>query len=84
MRVPWEFENPLCSEVDTELFFPDIGSSSQAFNAKKICNRCPHISECFEWGLHNERFGVWGGASEFDRRKLRAKLNIKIQEENVA
>jgi WhiB family redox-sensing transcriptional regulator len=84
MRVPWEFENPLCSEVDTELFFPDIGSSSQAFNAKRICKICPHIAECFEWGLRKERFGVWGGVTERDRRKLRAKLNIKIQEENVA
>ena len=83
MRVP-EFENPLCSEVDTELFFPEIGANDQASNAKKICKRCPHITECFEWALHNERFGVWGGASERDRRKLRAELNIKIQEENVA
>lgn len=84
MRVPSQFENPLCSEVDTELFFPEIGANDQAFNAKKICNRCPHITECFEWALHNERFGIWGGASERDRRKLRAKLNIKLQEDNVA
>jgi WhiB family redox-sensing transcriptional regulator len=84
MRVPAKFENPLCSEVDTELFFPEIGANDQAFNAKRICRRCPHITECFEWALHNERFGVWGGASERDRRKLRAELNIKIQEENVA
>jgi len=84
MRVPWEFENPLCSEVDTELFFPEIGASDKSFNAKKVCRKCPHIAECFEWGLHNERFGIWGGASEPDRRKLRAELNIKIQEENVA
>lgn len=83
MRVP-KFENPLCAEVDTELFFPKIGANHQAFDAKKICKKCPHITECFEWALHNERFGVWGGASERDRRKLRAKLNIHLQEGYVA
>jgi hypothetical protein len=42
MRVPSQFENPLCSEVDTELFFPEKGANDQAFNAKKIC-KSPHI-----------------------------------------
>jgi WhiB family redox-sensing transcriptional regulator len=84
MRVPTQFENPLCSEVDTELFFPDTGKNDQAAVAKKICRKCPHITECFEWALRNERFGIWGASSERDRRNLRAKLNIKIGEENVA
>lgn len=84
MRVPSQFENPLCSEVDTELFFPEIGANDQASNAKKICGRCPHIAECLEWALHYERFGIWGGSSERDRRVIRAKLNIKVQEDNVA
>jgi len=84
MRVPSQFENPLCSEVDTELFFPEIGANDQAFNAKKICGRCPHIAECLEWALYYERFGIWGGSSERDRRVIRAKLNIKVQEDNVA
>jgi WhiB family redox-sensing transcriptional regulator len=84
MRVPTQFENPLCSEVDTELFFPDTGKSDQAATAKKICRKCPHLTECFEWALRNERYGVWGASSERDRRNLRAKLNIKLREESVA
>lgn len=84
MRVPREFENPLCSEVDTELFFPETGANDQAANAKRICNRCPHLTECFEWALNNERYGIWGASSERDRRSLRAKLNIKLREEYVA
>lgn len=84
MRVPTQFENPLCSEVDTELFFPDIGQNDQSAIAKKICKKCPHVTECLEWALSNERFGIWGASSERDRRYLRAKLNIKLREENIA
>jgi WhiB family redox-sensing transcriptional regulator len=84
MRVPTQFENPLCSEIDTELFFPENGEQSQAATAKSICKKCPHITECFEWALHNERYGIWGASSPRDRKKLRNKLKIKLREESVA
>ena len=38
--------------------------------AKKICNGCPVIQQCLEYAIVNrENDGVWGGASERERRR---------------
>lgn len=59
-----------CAETDPELFFPDKGGSARA--AKSICMTCEVRVPCLEDALANdERFGVWGGTTERDRRKIR-------------
>ena len=60
-----------CATTDPEAFFPEKGGSTKA--AKRICHDlCPVRAECLEYALANdERFGVWGGYSERERRKLR-------------
>jgi WhiB family transcriptional regulator, redox-sensing transcriptional regulator len=59
----------LCAQTDPELFFPDKGGSVLA--AKTICHGCEVNAECLQWALdHGERWGVWGGLSAFERRKL--------------
>lgn len=61
-----------CSQADPEAWFPDKGGSTR--DAKKICFECPVRRQCLEYALANdERFGVWGGLSERERRKLRKK-----------
>lgn len=61
----------LCAETDPEAFFPDKGSSPQ--DAKRICARCDVREECLEWALaHDEKYGVWGGMSERELRKMRS------------
>jgi len=52
--------------------------------AKSICRSCPHQSECAEWGIQKERFGIWGGLSENERRNMRRANNIVLKEEDVA
>jgi WhiB family redox-sensing transcriptional regulator len=60
----------LCAQTDPEEFFPNKGSSTRA--AKAVCATCPVETKCLLYALeHNERFGVWGGTSERERRKLR-------------
>lgn len=60
----------LCGQVGGELFFPEKGGSSK--EAKSICTSCDLKTACLEWALLNdERFGVWGGTSERERRRLR-------------
>jgi WhiB family redox-sensing transcriptional regulator len=60
----------LCAEVDPEAFFPEKGESTRA--AKSICRRCLVRVECLRSALANdERFGVWGGLSDRERRRLR-------------
>lgn len=59
-----------CLEVDPEIFFPERGGSSKA--ARAVCNDCPVRIECLRYALKNrEQFGIWGGTSERERRKLR-------------
>jgi len=84
VRGPWQFESPLCREVDNELFFPESGMSIQAQTASSICGSCIHKSECAEWGIYNEGFGVWGGLTEKDRRWIRKRKGIIVRENFVA
>ena len=53
-----------------EAFFPEKGGSTR--EAKKICTGCEVRSECLSYALaHDERFGIWGGLSERERRRLK-------------
>lgn len=65
----WQDE-ALCAQIDIDLFFPDKGGSVLA--AKRICAQCPVTRECLDDALaHNDRFGVWGGLSEQERRRMK-------------
>jgi WhiB family redox-sensing transcriptional regulator len=62
----------LCAQTDPEAFFPEKGGSTR--DAKKICGQCEVKAECLEYALSNdERFGIWGGLSERERRRLRRR-----------
>lgn len=65
----WQ-ERALCAQTDPEAFFPEKGGSTR--EAKKICMGCEVRTECLEYALANdERFGIWGGLSERERRRLK-------------
>ncbi len=65
----WQ-ENALCAQTDPEAFFPEKGGSTR--EAKRICSGCDVRAECLDYALaHDERFGIWGGLSERERRRLR-------------
>ena len=67
----WQ-ERALCAQTDPEAFFPEKGGSTR--EAKKVCVGCEVRSECLEYALSNdERFGIWGGLSERERRKLKKR-----------
>lgn len=69
LRLPFRAVG-LCAQTDPELFFPEKGGSTR--EAKRICGRCGVKAECLEYALaHDERFGIWGGLSERERRRLR-------------
>lgn len=59
-----------CLGVDPDLFFPERGASTR--EAKEVCKGCVVRGECLEYALANgEKFGIWGGLSERERRRLR-------------
>jgi len=68
----WQ-EQALCAQTDPEAFFPEKGGSTR--EAKRICRACGVRDECLEYALeHDERFGIWGGLSERERRRLKKRL----------
>lgn len=59
----------LCAQTDPEVWFPEKGGST--LEAKRMCARCDVTEKCGVYALANdERFGVWGGMSQQERRKL--------------
>ncbi|MEY4397221.1 MAG: Transcriptional regulator WhiB [Actinomycetota bacterium] len=69
--LSWQAD-ALCSQTDPEAFFPEKGGSTR--DAKRICSQCTVRDECLEFALENdERFGIWGGLSERERRKFRRR-----------
>jgi WhiB family transcriptional regulator, redox-sensing transcriptional regulator len=70
-EMSWQ-ERSLCAQTDPEAFFPEKGGSTR--EAKKVCVGCEVRAECLEYALANdERFGIWGGLSERERRKLKKR-----------
>ena len=64
----------LCAQTDPEAFFPEKGGSTR--DAKRVCTTCDVRGECLEYALQNdERFGIWGGLSERERRKLKRRAS---------
>ncbi len=69
--LSWQ-EKALCAQTDPEAFFPEKGGSTR--EAKRVCLSCDVRSECLEYALSNdERFGIWGGLSERERRRLKRR-----------
>ena len=58
-----------CRGANTREFFPSNGLGVEA--AQRICRTCPVREECLEYALqHHIEQGVWGGASERERRRI--------------
>ncbi len=69
----WQ-DRALCAQTDPEAFFPEKGGSTR--EAKRICAGCEVRAECLEYALaQDERFGIWGGLSERERRKLKRRVS---------
>lgn len=69
-RPDWQKQGE-CVGLNPDIFFPAKGDDFKS--AKAVCAACAVRAECLEYALATEqRFGVWGGTSERERRKLRA------------
>ena len=61
-----------CRDADDGLFFP--GNEAAAQIAVRICAGCPAREDCLEWALEMRiGFGVWGGLTERERRRLQRR-----------
>jgi WhiB family redox-sensing transcriptional regulator len=75
--LEWQ-DDALCAQTDPEAFFPEKGGSTR--DAKKVCAECQVRDDCLEYALvTNQRFGIWGGQSERERRRLQARKNRTVR-----
>jgi WhiB family redox-sensing transcriptional regulator len=59
-----------CRGADADLFCPERGATTR--KAKAICTACDVKSQCLDYAIINgEKFGIWGGMSERERRRVR-------------
>ncbi|CAN5786196.1 MAG: WhiB family transcriptional regulator [Actinobacteria bacterium] len=64
-----------CRGADADLFFPERGASTR--KAKAICAECEVKDECLNFAIqHGEKFGIWGGMSERERRRVRRARTV--------
>lgn len=67
--LAWQ-DQALCAQTDPEAFFPEKGGSTR--EAKAVCKVCAVREECLSYALKSdERFGIWGGLSERERRRIK-------------
>lgn len=72
--APWTVD-AACKDKPQELFYPTRGE--EVGLAKEICAGCPVRQPCLDYALDNgERFGVWGGTSERERRRIRRRRHV--------
>lgn len=63
-----------CRTADPELFFPLKNDSGDALAAKAICRGCTVREACLDYAVNRpERFGIYGGLDEDERRTLRRR-----------
>ncbi|MGH9183620.1 MAG: WhiB family transcriptional regulator [Acidimicrobiales bacterium] len=72
-----------CLGVEPDLFFPERGASTK--EAKAVCRACVVCEQCLEHAVVNgEKFGIWGGMSERERRRLRRARADTAQADGAA
>lgn len=78
-REEWR-RDALCTQTEPEIFFPDKGGSTE--DAKTVCVQCRVRDQCLEYALERgERYGVWGGKSERQRRAIEKERGIVLNED---
>ena len=59
-----------CAGAPTPMFFPERGEQTK--HAKAVCKSCPVRVDCLTTALdENEKFGIFGGTSERERKVMR-------------
>ncbi|MFE3031528.1 WhiB family transcriptional regulator [Streptomyces canus] len=85
MRAEDWRDSAACASEDTEMFFASALTAEGQANirhAKVICWRCPSQLECGQWAIDNRvPFGVWGGVSEQERRKILRRRGVRLAED---
>jgi WhiB family transcriptional regulator, redox-sensing transcriptional regulator len=76
----WRYD-AACKGIEPNLFFP-VGNTDPALEqterAKEVCRNCTVQAFCLKYALDTrEPFGIWGGATEEERRKMLRQRGIR-------
>jgi WhiB family redox-sensing transcriptional regulator len=59
-----------CAGANQDIFFPGRGEDFTA--GKAVCEKCVVKEKCLEFAFKNgEKFGIWGGMTERERKRIR-------------
>lgn len=81
LQTDWQ-KYARCRSMDTNVFFPpdDVRGGARLRReriAKTVCGQCPVLERCRIFALYSaETFGVWGGLSESERRRVKRPYDI--------
>ncbi len=70
---------PNCAGTDSRIFFAEYKGDASHVDAKRVCARCPLIDLCREWAVEHVEAGVWGGTTEHERQRIRARRRVPEQ-----
>jgi WhiB family redox-sensing transcriptional regulator len=72
-RPPRLWADAACRDLPADWFHPARGETTS--EARAVCAACTVRADCLRWAItNNERFGVWGGTSERERRRIKRRL----------
>lgn len=63
----------LCRQFDPEFYFPEYGMPVESRLAKQMCHGCPFKAPCLEYAMAIQVWGIWGGTTEAERRRIRKR-----------
>lgn len=62
--MEWK-QDAACLGVDSDVFL------NEEPEAKEICARCKVLTPCLVFALEGDEYGVWGGTTRAERKKIR-------------
>lgn len=79
----------LCVGLPMDFFYNEPEHMSLSSTARKdlrevrrqvkaLCYQCKFQTDCLEWALHHERYGLWGGTLEDERSTIRKNRGITV------
>lgn len=65
MKIGWQFEGT-CSLPEHH----DAEAGKRATLARKACGKCPVISDCLEYALTTDAYGIWANTNRQQRKAM--------------
>jgi len=79
-REEW-MASAVCSQIGGDMWFAEKSEWATVVQAKILCRQCPVRTQCLAYAMeNNERFGVWGGLSPRQRRRLKSEYGAGWRE----